>query len=190
MRTRLAEIALVAFIVTLGAAWMLAGPGRLAHFEGHGFRFAYPVEWSVIGTYHHVEVHGPTLFVSMGNGEFDLGCSEFTDADGNLHATCHEQQWTVPTAGVVVVFYRWSWLGHPLSVPTAGPGDTMTSVDGRAAVLTETAATMTWHLEGAPDVIEVRFGAKASALVRGQVRRLIASWAWDPAIDFAYQAGW
>jgi hypothetical protein len=150
---------------------------QLAHFEGVGFRFDYPDDWPVISGYGQAGMHGPTVLAAVGIGDFDLGCTTTSDS-----VSCpNSPTWTVPSDGVVLAYHVGSWLGPiaPEPTPSLGPGDAWVVVDGRVAVLSRTDTSMTWHLAGAPEFIEARWGPDVAQEAPGWVEAVIASWHWE-----------
>lgn len=151
---------------------------ELSRFEGEGFTFDYPGHWRLISGYKHAGLHGPTVLAAVGIGDFDLGCTSTVN-----EVTCSAgPSWTVPDDGVVLAYRFGAWLGpiHPQPTPNLGPGDEWVEVAGRAAVLSRTDTSMTWHFPGAPEFIEARWGPGIAEAARSEVTTVIASWVWSP----------
>jgi hypothetical protein len=149
-------------------------------FQGDDFSFRYPAAWREISGYEHAGMHGPTVLAAVGIGDFDLGCS-----DVSTGVSCSSPRWTVPGDGVVVAYHVGAWLGPiaPEPSPVLEAGERWVTVGGRPAVYSQTERSMSWHLPGAPEYIEARWGSAAGANARSQLDALIASWAWAPPSD-------
>jgi len=145
---------------------------------GQSFTFEYPADWQVVDDAQHFGLHGPTVYAAVGVGDFDSGCRQ--DANST---SCSQPQWLVPDDGMVLAYHMRPWLGmDPDPMPSLEPGDQVTEVDGRAAIFHQTALSMRWHLVGAPEYIEARWGQDAAASAPAVIEAVIGSWRWlgDP----------
>lgn len=172
-------------LIVLFAVWqtrhlvLTSGIGeRSLLYHGEGFDFDYPEEWRVITRFKHYGLHGPTIFVVVGTGEFDSGCVE----SGNGVQCSSDVQLTVTASSVVVAYHRGAWLGtRPLPSPSLGPVEHWVDVGGRAAVFSESQGSLRWAFPGSPEYIDARFGPDIATQALAQVERLIRSWRWDAA---------
>ena len=185
-RLRLTTPSLIAVaaivLVVLFALWqslqaVTSGGGRhLVLYEGDGFSFQYPDGWRVITGYQHYALHGPTVIVAVGTGDFDAGCWVTSTS-----VTCGAPRWTVPADSVVLAYHLGGWLGpiNPWPTPSLGPADRWEEVGGRSAVLSRTPTSLRWAFVGAPEFIEARFDPTIAEQASAEVQSLISSWRWD-----------
>jgi hypothetical protein len=174
-------VLVVAAVVGIG---MLTTP-RLAslgwqHYDAPGFAFDYPPGWRVVHTFEHAGLHGPTVAVAVGNGNFRSGCT--ATATG---VSCRGTAWEVAADSAILAFRAGGFIGsHPWPSPAPRPGERWVKVAGRNALETRTATSLLLRLDGGPAMIEVHFGSAAGLAIRNDVQIVLSSWDWkgnDPA---------
>ena len=161
------------------------GSADYAQGSGQAFAFDYPSSWEVIGGFHEVYTHGPTVMVAVGIGDYDINCGGSLPGAVN----CGDPVWTVPDDGVVLVYRLQEWPQGPIApypTPEVGPADKWVQIDGRTALFSQgTGRSMSWSLLGTPEIIEVRFGSAVADTAPQQIQAVIDSWQWSAPIPTA-----
>lgn len=170
------RFAAVLAIVLSGCSMLTTPPVATSTFEGQGFTFEYPQTWRVISGFEHAGLHGPTVLAAVGIGDFDLGCTSTPNS-----VSCDAgPQWTVPDDGIVLAYRISAWIpSHPQPAPILARGERWVRVGGRDAVLSLGVSSMSWHVPGAPEFIEVRWGGSIDdADARTLAEAVISTWHW------------
>jgi hypothetical protein len=104
----------------------------LARYDADGISFDYPADWRVGSGHERLSADGRTVMFAVGTGIFYGGCFDLLMGAG---MECGDPSVDVTADQVVVFMYEGAHSGEPspVSVVSAPPGQTATTVAGRPA---------------------------------------------------------